>query len=54
MERDMAVVTEAQLKLLEEVRRDPVAAERLRAKCQWERMTAIQVLIAWGDPRNWK
>ena len=30
------------------------AEERLRAKCRWEHMTRLAVLVEWGDPREWE
>ena len=27
--------------------------ERLKAKCRWEHMTLLAVLMEWGDPRGW-
>jgi len=27
--------------------------ERLRAKCQWEHMSRMAVVLDWGDPRGW-
>lgn len=27
--------------------------ERLKAKCRWEHMTLLAVLVEWGDPREW-
>jgi hypothetical protein len=29
------------------------AEELLRAKCRWEQMTRLAVLMEWGDPREW-
>lgn len=26
----------------------------LRAKCSWERMSRIGVVMEWGDPRTWE
>jgi len=31
-----------------------LAELRLRAKCRWEKMTRIAVIMEWGDPRKWK
>ncbi len=30
------------------------AEERLRAKCQWEHMTRMGVILEYGDPREWE
>ena len=30
-----------------------IPEERLRAKCQWEHMTRMGVVLEWGDPREW-
>ena len=30
------------------------ALKRLRAKCQWEKMSLTKVLLDYGDPREWK
>jgi len=30
------------------------AEQRLCAKCNWEHMTRIAVILEWGDPREWK
>ncbi len=49
----MAVVTDEIMKLLEEVKKDPAAYQRLKNKCQWERETQTYVLRNWGDPRTW-
>lgn len=27
--------------------------ERLKAKCRWEHMTLLAVIMEWGDPRKW-
>lgn len=29
------------------------AETRLKAKCNWERMTRTAVILEWGDPRTW-
>ena len=28
--------------------------EKLRAKCNWEHMTRMAVILAYGDPRKWE
>ena len=43
------------LKISNEIRQSGgLIEERLRNKCQWERMTRMSVIKSWGDPRNWK
>jgi hypothetical protein len=29
------------------------AEDKLRAKCNWEHMTRLAVILEWGDPRTW-
>ena len=29
------------------------AEERLVAKCRWEAMSRLAVILEWGDPRTW-
>lgn len=48
------IITEKDEKLLEEIKKDPKAFERLKAKARWEEMTLFAVLIDYGDPRNWE
>lgn len=49
----MASVTAAERALLNEVKADPAAYQRLQDKARWEGMTLFAVLAAWGDPRRW-
>ena len=32
---------------------DGKVEEALRAKCNWEHMTRMAVILEWGDPREW-
>lgn len=29
------------------------AEEKLKAKCRWEKMSRIKVVLEFGDPREW-
>ena len=49
----MSLITEADRKLLAEVKTDPKAYELLKHKCRWEAMSLHAVLHEWGDPRTW-
>lgn len=49
----MAKVTKETMRLLEDVKKDPVAYQRLKDKCRWEAETQTYVLQNWGDPRTW-
>ena len=33
---------------------DEPADKLLRAKCQWEHMTRMAVILKYGDPREWE
>lgn len=42
------------LRISKEVRKEDSDAEHeLRAKCKWEHMTRMAVILEWGDPRTW-
>ena len=47
------MITEDDRKLLEEIKNDSDAYERLQAKARWEKITVFAVLRDYGDPRNW-
>lgn len=46
-------MTDEERDLIREIRKDPRAVERMKAKCRWERMSWLGVLRDWGDPRTW-
>lgn len=48
------LITEEEKKLMEEIRKDPKALQRLKDKARWEAMSLFAVLKEWGDPRKWK
>lgn len=38
----------------DEVQKENGQAELdLRAKCQWEKLPRVTVILTWGDPRKW-
>ncbi len=49
----MTAITEEHKKLMEEVRQDKEAYQRLKDKARWEHMTLYGVLIEWGPPWKW-
>ena len=49
-----SVITEEDKLLMEEIRKDPKANQRLKDKAKWEHMTLYGVLKEWGDPRKWR
>ena len=49
----MSAITEADRKLMAEVKADQRAYELLQHKCRWEAMPLYAVLREWGDPRTW-
>lgn len=47
-------MTDEELKeLLEEIKKDELAFELLKAKAEWEGMTLLNTLYEWSDPRTW-
>ncbi len=43
------------IKLQEELKKENgVAYQKLKDKCDWEKMSQLGVLMNWGDPRKWK
>ena len=52
---DSILVMQDSAYISREVSREKGAAEQLlRAKCKKEKLTRIEVITEWGDPRNWK
>jgi len=47
------LVSQQTLTILQEVKKDSEAWERLQSKCQWEHMSLTAVIKEWGDPRTW-
>lgn len=48
------MTNEDALRITQEVyEEDGEAEQRLRAKCQWEHMSRMAVVLDWGDPRTW-
>jgi len=47
------MITEEDKKLMEEIKLDPEAYERLKAKAMWEQISLFAALEDYGDPRNW-
>jgi hypothetical protein len=50
----MAAITDEQIKLLDEIKKDPAAFQRLKEKANWEHESLMYVLRNWGDPRTWE
>jgi hypothetical protein len=48
-----SVITEEDKLLMEEIRKNPKAYQKLKDKAKWEHMTTYGVLKEWGDPREW-
>ena len=48
-----SVITEEDINLMNEIKQDPKAYQRLKDKAKWEHMTLYGVLKEWGDPREW-
>ena len=49
----MGKITKEDEKLMEEIKKDKKAYQRLKNKAVWENMTVFAVLKEWGDPRGW-
>ena len=49
----MSKITKEDKKLMEEIKKDKKAFQRLKNKAVWENMTVFAVLKEWGDPRGW-
>ena len=49
----MSKITKEDKKLMEEIKKDKKAFQRLKNKAVWENMTTFAVLKEWGDPRKW-
>lgn len=41
-------------KLLQEIRKGGGDWERLKAKCNWEKVTPIKILMDYGHPKKWE
>lgn len=50
---DRDPICEAEKRLMAEVKANPDAFERLKAKARWEGMSLSAILREWGDPRTW-
>ena len=50
----VGTITDADRRLMAEVKRAPEAYERLKAKAIWEQRTMFSVLIEWGHPNTWE
>ncbi len=48
-----SIITKEDKLLMEEIRKDPKAYQKLKDKAKWEHMTLYGVLKEWGDPREW-
>ena len=48
-----SVITEEDINLMNEIKQDPKAYQRLKDKAKWEHITLYGVLKEWGDPREW-
>ena len=48
------IITGKDMILMEEIKQDPDAYEKLKAKARWEHITLFAVLKSYGDPRNWE
>ena len=40
--------------ILNKTKENPILWEKLRAKCKWEHMTLLAVILGWGDPKDWE
>ena len=49
----MSKITKDDEKLMEEIKKDKKAYQRLKNKAVWENTTVFAVLKEWGDPRGW-
>ena len=47
------MITPEDKKLMEELKKDRDAYNKLRAKAQWEQISLFAVLKDYGDPRKW-
>ena len=47
------IITEEDKKLMEEIKQDVAAYEKLRAKARWEQMPLFAILKDYGDSRYW-
>lgn len=48
-----SVITQEEIDLMNEIKKDSNAYQRLKDKAKWEHMTLYGVLKEWGDPREW-
>ena len=48
-----SIITQEDKDLMNEIKQDPEAYQRLKNKAKWEHMTLYGVLKEWGDPREW-
>ena len=49
----MSAITDEDKELMDEIKNDPKAYQRLKDKANWEAMSLYGVLKEWGDPRKW-
>ena len=48
------MITEEDRRLMEEVKKDLNAYQRLKDKANWEHMSLFAILKDYGDPRRWE